>query len=626
MRNIARWLGYGAAFVLLSAYGCSAVGDRQTSDNEAATPSLVSTPNETVQAAPESRIAPWRTDPSIVPEQRHKIMRERYAKRAAAHPYAKVDGIVVDPQGAPMKGVKIAAAPMGQLEATSRTVTDEHGQFVMDTVTPGPVVLSFEHDKFVFKQEILTLQPSGQEHVRTLLMPRHPVQHFNANAGAVIKEGFVTVKFAPNLLVYENNGQPVDGDVEAIVTPIDPRHAADIEAAPARLEGISADGRPSSLMSYGMVEVELFKDGKKLNVRRGETAEMEFEIDGMLNTNELSEIPMWHHDHKSGYWVQEKGVQAKISANEAGHTIATTKVPHFSSWNVDNISDSICTTMLLRRVMTTSPPTNFLPQSLQVWGTSSTGTGQNWTIKPHRTVYPGGAARFTFNAPSGKYGKGQYYQVKAQNNVTAADPNPPMQPLLVRYPTTESTVVVAKNINDYIIQKTGMSDSTGGATAGNWCGPLPSGWQWGVAKYFTSLDWNAPGYDAIQYFTGGAVSGKTMSQWRMRFTYALRPTGTSFVEGAAQNAQNIVNANPIFGDSDNDGVVDNDTCPGWPNHFQNDSDGNGIGDACESYCVVPANSLNAQWYDSDGDEVDDWCDNNPWEADPTQLTNIIYDF
>ena len=82
--------------------------------------------------------------------------------------------------------------------------------------------------------------------------------------------------------------------------------------------------------------------------------------------------------------------------------------------------------------------------------------------------------------------------------------------------------------------------------------------------------------------------------------YHYNPTQTD------TNGNGIGDACEVTIDTDGDGVPDSqDNCPTIPNTTQTDSDGDGIGDACDN-CVTIAN---ATQIDTDNDDVGDACDN-----------------
>ena len=87
---------------------------------------------------------------------------------------------------------------------------------------------------------------------------------------------------------------------------------------------------------------------------------------------------------------------------------------------------------------------------------------------------------------------------------------------------------------------------------------------------------------------------------------------------------------PVSADADGDGVADSDdNCPNTPNPDQLDSDGNGVGDACDDSDGDGVPDLvdncrgkpNANQTDSDGDGIGDACE--VWDTDNDGVPNMV---
>lgn len=579
----------GALGLCLLPFGMAscAAGSALSSDPADQTSPALPSPESAPAPAPAPASA---GDPGQKPL--HELLAERLKERVTRNPYTSFSGVVTGLGGKPLKGVTVSVAG-------HQATTDAAGAYNLPQVEIGSYVASFSHPDYVFAQRRLVIEPGDPAWLIQSLLPRSQPQHLNADKGGVVKDGRVTLHFEPQDLEFERDQATVHGDVEVVITMIDPRVEGHIDAAPAALEGMTTSGEQVGLFSYGMLEVELLQNGRKVNVRRGETVEAALDVSADASLSVGARIPMWHHDTDSGIWAQERATDAVVQMQGSSKQ-AVAMLPHFSAWNWDVPADGACAPLIV--------PTNLQIAQVRVVSTDASGNvaygydsnnhPQGWTMTFECTGASGMSSRCGINVPAGSGWSGgdAYFKLQALPSGSntwcdfAAGINGSNRPVLSR-----------NDVNQYL--------ASANLPAGSWCGSqLPrGGWVSGDFR-FTKAQYKVP----ISRVSLGISPSSSSCPGIVGVTAV---TGDSGFATMAARAVSSATAN----DADNDGVSDGaDRCLTNRNTDQSDTDANGIGDNCEDVCYVPASDPNASLYDADGDGVDDLCDNQWNRYNPSQ--------
>jgi len=133
----------------------------------------------------------------------------------------------------------------------------------------------------------------------------------------------------------DNSGNIYDGQVDVVMTWIDPTDEDLAQLMIGDLSGINFQGNLVTLRTMGMIQVELIaEDGSELNIVPELPATLRFPIPEEVRSAALPTIPLWSYDENGGVWVEEG--EAFLNGN-----FYEGEVTHFSSWNVDFFMDPI---------------------------------------------------------------------------------------------------------------------------------------------------------------------------------------------------------------------------------------------------------------------------------------------
>ncbi|WP_156338465.1 carboxypeptidase-like regulatory domain-containing protein [Chondromyces crocatus] len=518
---------------------------------------------------------------------RAELLMNRHLERLERDPVGIVTGRVLNVDEAPVSGVIVRVAG-------NEVMTDDGGKYTLTNVPGGNQVASFEHAEYVFSQRLVAVHPGEHQVLDSYLLGRSQSRRINVDAPVSIRNGPLSLEFEPGDLGFADDGKrgaaavPISGEVDVVFTTIDPLQKNHILAAPAGLTGITVKGEPVDLVSYAMLEVELFKDGRKVQVRSGQTVRTTLVVDDALAVKSGEIIPMWHHDTDLGVWVQAGGTDAVVQPEKDGSLIAVAELPHFSSWNYDSVGDATCAQFVL--------PGNQVTRRIRIVSTDSQGAMDHlWSITSECMNSGSSNARCFINVPSGARASTSF-KVQAQQ----AGTNEWCDLTFQMGPIGQRTRFMGADINQWLNNFERPTGSWCGQSIGSPRGGFYLGGTYDIGSFGPPLPPNHVVLGMAQSSCPG-VGGLSVSNIDAGFSAMV------------SNASNPATSANI----DRDGAVDAaDNCIA-NSSSQSDVNGNGIGDMCEAWCHVSPAPY-AYLYDYDGDGIDDLCDNRWTVFNPSQ--------
>ena len=237
-------------------------------------------------------------------------------------------------------GFAITEAPV-TINGTT-VITDQYGLAQFDGISQTSLMLvSASKEGYLTQAYQYNFDAAQESATATLTLQNiNPISHTVDSSSAIdITETELHTKLMlePNSFV-DANGNPVTGDVEVTITPVDVR-AVD-NAFLGGAQALTTTGTPVALISTGMADYQFSQNGAAVSLAKGATAIIEMDLvvttgdDGRVFA-EGDSIEMWWFDTTTGFWIEDGVGSVELSdTSETGLKLVAT-VDHFTTWNWD---------------------------------------------------------------------------------------------------------------------------------------------------------------------------------------------------------------------------------------------------------------------------------------------------
>jgi hypothetical protein len=217
------------------------------------------------------------------------------------------------------------------------TTTDANGAFTLNGVpVANRVTVNFIADTHAETAGITSISVSRSANLQVrMIKVGATVDLPVANGGTVTMAGSPAQVVLPAAAVQAADGTLPSGNMRVRITPINP--AVDSAVMPGDFSTVVANVA-TPIESFGALNVRLSdSNGNPLNLRSGQSATVRIPL-ASRNANTPATIPLFYFDTVSGRWVQEGTASL---AGTAPNQYYQGTVTHFSTWNADQVLDSV---------------------------------------------------------------------------------------------------------------------------------------------------------------------------------------------------------------------------------------------------------------------------------------------
>lgn len=233
-------------------------------------------------------------------------------------------GRVFDEEGKPVAGATVKG--YGAL-----TTTDADGIFILNNLSVPSERCFITCSASGFFDGVRAAKPrsGAATPIEITLIRQTVVGTVNSQNPAAIELNNGGVIQLPANGVKSENGTAYNGKIEVLARLLRPDSEDFRQLFPGDIVAQRTDGTETTLLSYGMMIVELrTPDGQPLNLATNATATLTFPIPTDMAASAPSTIALWYFDKTIGKW-KEEGTATKIGKTYQG------SVSHFTPWNCD---------------------------------------------------------------------------------------------------------------------------------------------------------------------------------------------------------------------------------------------------------------------------------------------------
>ena len=214
---------------------------------------------------------------------------------------------------------------------SASTLTDENGNFTLKNIDikERGSFLKASKEGYFHNSSFVTSKLNSDNYIpMTLLEKKSFIAVDSDNGGSASFPSGAKLDFPPAAFTTLS-GEPYTGSVNVYSTWLDPTSPDLVNMMPGDLRAINVNQDNRLLESYSMIGVELESEsGAQLKVKEGVNVMVTFPIPSDLISSAPENIPTWHFDEDTGFWMEEG------SATKQGN-VYIGEVSHFTFWNCD---------------------------------------------------------------------------------------------------------------------------------------------------------------------------------------------------------------------------------------------------------------------------------------------------